>query len=149
MQSVHDIKTFYCDCANPQSIADLQSAGLPAFPVKKGPDSIMAGIQLHNSLIKSREHKIFKGFCPFTEDEYSMYAFPELKENAIVQKETPIDANNNLMDATRYVTTMTAQFRKDREEKKKEYIYSVGDSLSINQDLIGIEEKDTPDWYNE
>jgi hypothetical protein len=57
--------------------------------------------------------------CPQTVDEYETYAFPEREGRAENQSENPIDANNHLMSATRYVTMATQWIRdKARQEAK-------------------------------
>jgi PBSX family phage terminase large subunit len=115
----YGIEMFYCDEEAPDYIAAFNKAGLKASPVKKGPGSVMAGIGLHQSLIKTRHHRVFKGMCPQTVDEYETYAFPEREGRAENQSENPIDANNHLMSATRYVTMATQWIRdKARQEAK-------------------------------
>jgi hypothetical protein len=48
------VARFYCDSAEPERVASAITAGLPAVPVKKGPDSIKRGITELRSLLAVR-----------------------------------------------------------------------------------------------
>lgn len=147
MQDKLGIEAFYCDSAEPATIADLQRAGVKAYPVKKDADSIKNGIITHNELIRSREHKLFRGECPHTEDEYATYHYPEDKGEEENLDEKPVAANNHLMDGNRYVSMMTKEFRRIRDEK------SVPPNARAKSDLekllAGEEGSQEEDWYND
>jgi hypothetical protein len=112
-KNTYGIECFYCDEEAPDYIAAFNIAGLKAVPVKKGAGSVKSGIGIHNALIKSRIHKLFAGKCKQTIDEYETYAYPQ--EGG----ENPIDANNHLMSATRYVTMATEWLRHKAKEQSK------------------------------
>ena len=107
----YGIELFVCDNEDPGMIAAFNSAGLKAVPCHKGPGSVEHGIELHNGLIKTLQHKLFKGCCPETVDEYESYAYPEKEENNAETTDTPVGLYNHLMDATRYVTDYTDPIR--------------------------------------
>lgn len=118
MQDKLGVEAFYADSAEPRTIAELQARGIKIHPVKKGPDSLKHGIDAHRELINSREHKIFAGKCPHTEDEYATYHYPEVDGDEENQSENPVDANNHLMNAGMYVTVMTKEFRRIRDNAR-------------------------------
>jgi PBSX family phage terminase large subunit len=113
--SVYQYKNIYVDSANPSDIALFVSAGLPATPVTKGPGSIEFGIQLHQSIIKSKVYRIIPSRNPHTMDEYSTYAYPasedDDKTTVDSKKESPVKVFDHSMDANRYVTMMTQHLR--------------------------------------
>lgn len=82
-----------CDNARPEIIAQLKKAGINAIACKKGPNSIIDGIQLLKS------YKLFiKG--KHLENELDNYSW---KENNVGDfTDTPIDSDNHLLDAMRY-----------------------------------------------
>jgi hypothetical protein len=122
-QRRYEIEQFYCDEEAPDYIAAFNAAGLSASPVKKGKGSVMSGIALHNSRIKTRLHKLVKGKCPATIDEYETYAFPERGDDSENAEENPIDANNHLMSANRYVT-MATQWILEKAQREDQFVYT-------------------------
>jgi PBSX family phage terminase large subunit len=110
-KSRYDVDMFVCDNEDPSMIAAFNNAGLKAVPCVKRPGSVEHGIELHNGLIKTRRHKLFKGACPETIDEYESYAYPDKEENNAETTDTPINLYNHLMDANRYVTEYTEPLR--------------------------------------
>jgi phage terminase large subunit len=110
-RDMYGVETFYCDEEAPDYILAFNNAGLKAVPVTKGKGSVLSGIGLHNTLIKSRQHKLIIGRCRQTVDEYETYCFKEKEDNYENTDENPVDANNHLMSATRYVTMATQHIR--------------------------------------
>ena len=120
LQRQYGIEVFFCDEEAPDYIKAFNNAGLHASPVKKGKGSVMEGIGLHNTLIKTRMHKLIRGKNPLTMDEYETYQFAEKIDRYENSEEKPVDANNHLLSATRYVT-MATQWIRDRQEKINTY----------------------------
>ena len=144
--SKHSIEVFYADSEDPGMIQGLQDAGLPVVAVKKGPDSVQNGIIIHNALIKSREYKMLRGRCPNTEDEYSIYHYPEDSEVDSNRPEKPVDDMNHLMDDNRYVSMSTENFRKKRKEKQIPANYY---GKTYLEEMESEEEEVVFDWFNE
>jgi len=88
----------YCDSAEPKSIAELKTYGHKAFPVKKGKDSIVFGI----NLINQNEIYITKRSVNLKK-ELANYTWQKDKEGNTINK--PIDAFNHCIDASRYAIT--------------------------------------------
>lgn len=89
----------YADSAEPKTIDELNKYGHKVYPTKKGPDSILAGIQLlqgKNMLVTKRSVNLVK--------ELEGYTWKKDKDGNSLN--VPIDAQNHLMDALRYVALM-------------------------------------------
>lgn len=84
-----------CDSAEPKSIRELKDNGVAAYPVIKGKDSVLFGIQwLQQQTI------IIDKKCINHQNEYSQYHWKEdAGGNALP---IPVDKNNHLIDETRY-----------------------------------------------
>lgn len=86
----------YCDSAEPKSIAELQDLGINAYPVRKGADSIVYGIQImqsQNYLVTANSLNMIS--------EFRKYAWSKDRQtNDKINK--PIDSNNHLCDSLRY-----------------------------------------------
>ena len=89
-----------CDSAEPRSIYELQKHGFRAIGVKKGTDSVRAGINelLALSIFATDSSKDFW-------HEVSWYAW-DLDKKTGKPTDKPIDAHNHLMDALRYGNSM-------------------------------------------
>lgn len=91
---------FICDSARPEIISDLASAGVRAIGVNKGPvgkqNSVMYGIDL----VKRRKISYTRS-SKNLEREYLTYAWRKKKSTGETLDE-PEDANNHILDATRY-----------------------------------------------
>lgn len=99
-----DIKTFFCDPAEPASISEFNANGIPATPAD---NDVKRGIDIHYELIKTRRYKVFEGTSPFTLDEYETYHWPEPKDLRSDQDEkdpNPVAQSNHICDANRYVS---------------------------------------------
>jgi phage terminase large subunit len=84
-----------CDSAEPKSIKELQNLGIKALGAKKGPDSIMHGIQWlqgHEVVIDVK--------CQHTRNEFQLYQWRKDKDGNSLR--VPEDRNNHLIDALRY-----------------------------------------------
>lgn len=87
-----------CDSAEPRSINELNTLGLKAFAVRKGPDSILYGIKF-----LQQYEIIIDRSCQNFINEINVYHWQERQGEII---EVPADKENHLMDATRYACTM-------------------------------------------
>lgn len=86
--------TLICDSARPEITADIRKNGIKAIPAKKGPGSILEGIQM------VKGYKLFiKG--KNLEEELNNYSWEENLDGSF--SERPLDKNNHLLDALRYV----------------------------------------------
>jgi glycosyltransferase involved in cell wall biosynthesis len=94
--SVNDI--IHADCAEPKSIAELNSYGHNVLPVSKGKDSILYGINLINQnkiYVTSRSKNLI--------NELNNYIW--LTDKSGVKMNKPIDSYNHAIDAMRYAIT--------------------------------------------
>ena len=84
-----------CDSAEPKSIKELQNLGIRAIGAKKGPDSIMHGIQWlqgHEIIVDTR--------CQHARNELALYQWRRDKDGASMR--VPEDKNCHVLDACRY-----------------------------------------------
>ena len=84
-----------CDSAEPKSIQELRSLGIPAYPVRKGPDSILHGIQWLR-----QQEIILSPACPRLREELANYQWQRDRDGAVLPR--PRDRDNHLIDALRY-----------------------------------------------
>ncbi|NLD82574.1 MAG: PBSX family phage terminase large subunit [Clostridiales bacterium] len=84
-----------CDSAEPKSIAELRTLGLNAYAVKKGPDSVIHGIQWLR-----QQEIILSPACEHLRDELSRYQWQRDKDGHPLPQ--PQDRDNHLIDAMRY-----------------------------------------------
>lgn len=84
-----------CDSAEPKSIAELRALGIPAYAVKKGPDSVLHGVQWLR-----QQEIILSPACPHLKDELIRYQWQKNKSGASLSR--PMDRDNHLIDAMRY-----------------------------------------------
>lgn len=105
LKAIYGIEIFYCDPAQPADIASFNAGGCPAVGAV---NDIDFGVQKHYELIKARRYLVFRGRCPNTEDEYSVYHYPEPNDDRDADKDDkesgPVDSDNHSMDANRYAT---------------------------------------------
>jgi phage terminase large subunit len=83
------------DSSEPKSIQELRNSGIDAIGARKGPDSIMHGIQWlqqHAVVIDSR--------CINTRNEFQQYQWQRDKDGNAIRR--PVDKNNHIIDALRY-----------------------------------------------
>ena len=111
-QAQYGIEHFWCDNEEPASIEEFNRAGLKASGAPKYPGSLKDNIEGHAELIRSRVHKVFRGKCKKTEEEYETYHFPEEDGDEENSDENPVDANNHSMTANMYVTQCTKHIRR-------------------------------------
>ena len=84
-----------CDSSEPKSIKELQNLGIRAIGAKKGPDSVIHGVQWlqgHEIIVDVR--------CQHTKNELQLYQWRKDKEGQSMR--VPEDRNNHLIDALRY-----------------------------------------------
>ena len=83
------------DCARPDNIADLRRRGLNVIPCKKGPDSVLNGIQwIQKCRLVVDEH------CTDLIAELSTYHWKEDKTGVSLPE--PVKRQDDLLDALRY-----------------------------------------------
>lgn len=85
-----------CESADPRLIDELAKSGAWVVPVKKGPDSVLAGIARMQSMKKAvtrRSLNIIK--------EFQNYVFSKNRDGAF--NSYPVDLFNHAIDAARYV----------------------------------------------
>lgn len=84
-----------CDSAEPKSIAELRSLGVRALAAKKGPDSVIHGVQwLMGQKI------VIDTKCVNLKNELTLYQWRKDKDGNSLA--VPEDRNNHLIDALRY-----------------------------------------------
>lgn len=144
------VEMFYADSEDPRTIADLSARGVNIIGTKKGPGSVENMIASHGELIRSREYKMFTGKCPHTEDEYATYHYPEDDGEEKNLQEKPVKANDHLMDANGYVTVMTKEFRRIREDAStfKPPQSDLEELLSGEWAKKTFGKQDGDDWFN-
>jgi phage terminase large subunit len=84
-----------CDSSEPKSIKELQNLGIRAIGAKKGPDSVIHGVQWlqgHEIIVDVR--------CQHTKNELQLYQWRKDKDGQSMR--VPEDRNNHLIDALRY-----------------------------------------------
>ena len=84
-----------CDSAEPKSIAELRALGLSVYPARKGPDSVLHGIQWLR-----QQEIILSPACPHLREEMTAYQWQKDATGATLSR--PVDRNNHLIDALRY-----------------------------------------------
>ena len=93
-----------CDSAEPKSIAELRSLGCRVHPVKKGPDSILHGIQWLR-----QQEIILSPDCPKLREELSHYQWQQDRDGCALPR--PLDRDNHLIDALRYALAQDMENR--------------------------------------
>lgn len=87
----------FCDSAEPKSIAELQTDGIDARPVKKGPDSLLHSIkwlQKHEIIIDTKLQHII--------NEFNTWEWKKDKNGNSLP--IPVDKDNHSIDGIRYAT---------------------------------------------
>jgi PBSX family phage terminase large subunit len=103
-RQLFDIEMFICDPSRPDSILELNRAGLPATG---GQNDIRLGIDKQIELMRTNKWFLFEHENPYGKDEYNTYHYPEPKDRKIdddSKDQLPVDANNHGCDADRYAT---------------------------------------------
>lgn len=94
----------YPDPESPSGIKELTNRGVNVREVLKNKDSIANGIKKVRELLKAGKLHIHKR-CINTIWEFETYSYPEKKDQKNPD-EIPMDENNHMMDALRYVIYM-------------------------------------------
>ena len=94
--STLETSTFICDCAEPKSIADLQSEGLKAIACRKFPGCVLYRIKW----LQNRKLVIDPARTPNAYREFTNYEYLTDKDGVFLS-DVP-DANNHCIDATAY-----------------------------------------------
>ena len=84
-----------CDSAEPKSIAELKALGIYALPARKGPDSVLHGVQWLR-----QQEMILSPRCQRLREELIRYQWQQDKEGNTLPR--PVDRDNHLIDAMRY-----------------------------------------------
>lgn len=84
-----------CDSAEPKSIKELNGLGVNAKGAKKGPDSIMHGIQW-----LQQQEIIVSHHCQGHINELTLYQWKKDKDGESINE--PVDKDNHYMDGLRY-----------------------------------------------
>lgn len=84
-----------CDSAEPKSIKELNSKGLNATGARKGPDSVIHGIQW-----LKQQHIVIDKRCINTISNFQQYHWKKDKEGNSIN--VPVDKDNDHIDAIRY-----------------------------------------------
>lgn len=87
-----------CDSADPKSIAELRELGIRAEKARKGPDSVLHGIQL----LQNYSFKVHPS-CPNTFRDLSNYSWEQDKDGRYIDK--PNHDYSHACDALRYGAT--------------------------------------------
>ena len=101
-----------CDSADPRSIAELRALGVQAAPARKGPDSLLHGIQW----LQGYRIIVHSG-CGDMIRELSAYSWKEMPDGAPPQ---PRPGDDHLIDALRYALESEQTGRTARLQRKKE-----------------------------
>lgn len=102
--AVSQFNKVYPDPESPSGIKELRNRGVNVREVLKNKDSIKNGITKVRELLKAGKLHIHKR-CLNTIWEFETYSYPE-KVDLKNPNEVPIDENNHMMDAIRYVIYM-------------------------------------------
>ncbi len=97
LPAFHPDDWIYCDSAQPESIRQLQIAGFHTQAVKKGPGSIIAGIQR----LKRFQIKIHRGSVNL-QREFRMHSWRKRPDGTYADE--PEDRYNHAIDACRYAS---------------------------------------------
>jgi phage terminase large subunit len=84
-----------CDSAEPKSVKELQGLGIKALSAKKGPDSVIHGVQWlqgHEIIVDVK--------CQHTKNELQLYQWR--KDSSGNSMRVPEDRNNHILDSLRY-----------------------------------------------
>lgn len=93
-----------CDSAEPKSVSDYRSMGLPAQAATKGPGSVEYGMKW----LQRRNIVIDRSRTPHAYEEFVNYEYERNKDGEIISGYP--DEKNHLIDATRYA--LERQFRR-------------------------------------
>jgi phage terminase large subunit len=84
-----------CDSAEPKSIKELNNYGLPSIGAKKGPDSILHGIQW-----LKQQNIVIDNSCVNTKRNFQQYHWKKNKLGEVLN--VPVDKYNDHIDDIRY-----------------------------------------------
>jgi phage terminase large subunit len=103
-----------CDSAEPKSITELRNYGIHAYPVKKGPDSVVHGIQWLQGM-----EIIIDTSCVHLREELTTYQWKRDKDGNSIR--IPEDKNNHLIDALRYALEIESAQRIASTGKRSDF----------------------------
>lgn len=134
------------DSAEPKSITEIRQFGHPCIPAVKGPDSILHGIQ------RIKQYRIFVDYnSPNLISELGTYKWAEDRQGNFLHK--PVDFNNHLIDATRYILVKlkgamaSAEFLEtDEMTPAEKYEKSLEKLARAEAEEISIDEENEDIW---
>lgn len=103
-----------CDSAEPKSIADLRRYGVSALPARKGPDSLMHGVQW----LRAQEI-VVDPRCRNLIRELTLYQWQRDREGNTLRQ--PRDRDNHLIDALRYALEGEMEARYAQAHQRPEW----------------------------
>lgn len=109
------VDMWIADSEDPGMIQLVSKRTIPIRAVDKLHNSLQYGIAMHQAIIRTKTHQIFRGKCENTMREYESYVYPDARDEKN-QSNKPLDYMNHAMSATRYITMMTQHLR-DKADK--------------------------------
>jgi len=116
MWDKYNLVEWYADNEAPDMINLFNTSEMPTMGAKKYNGSVVDNIDRHRAIIRTREHKLIRGMCPHTIDEYETYHYKEDDGKEENTNENPVDAQNHLMTANLYATQCTEHIRQKQKE---------------------------------
>lgn len=112
------VELWLCGHDRPDMIAELQNRGIAAvkyFEFNKNLREVIAGDQKLSELIKAKRYRVFRNIDQWQEleEEYQTYVWDRDLDDDDRGREKPVDENNDLMAAERYVTCGTVHLIKE------------------------------------
>lgn len=95
LRPYHSCGFIICDSAEPKSIAELRALGIRVLPARKGPDSILHGVQWLR-----QQEIILSPKCEKLREELIRYQWQQDRDGNSLPR--PRDRDNHLIDAMRY-----------------------------------------------
>ena len=136
------------DSAEPKSIVEIRQKGHFILPCVKGPDSVNHGIQ------RIKQYRLMVDYnSPKLQKELGAYKWAENKDGTLKRPPKPVDYNNHLIDALRYVVTKIKGMQGvsldiiDREEETKTYFDEAG--FKTHDKPTETQDVDNPALWNE
>jgi PBSX family phage terminase large subunit len=114
---VLNIEHFFCGPDQPGHIKEFNAAGLSASPAN---NAVRLGIDKVYELFRSQKLFVVKGQCPHFLDEAETYHYPDpkdIKPDKNIKEDMPVQQNDHLVDALRYVVLSSLDMEKIRQPR--------------------------------